>query len=85
MSPATIHPLAPPAQPGPITDEILEHAANVAEQAVATDNLTTDGAALLMALAAPALRELLQWRRRMAVINDMSAPGTVILFPGTPA
>lgn len=84
MSPA-IHPLIPPGQPGPITDEMLDHAIKVVDQAVATDTLTDDGAAIMLFLFSPILKECLQWRRRMSVINDMSDPGTVILFPGTPA
>lgn len=82
MFPANLHPRIPPAEPGPITDDILETTIRIADQAQAADHLSEDGAALLLWIAAPALRELLQWRRRMAVIHDMASPGTVILFPG---
>lgn len=84
MSPALPFPV-PLAQPGPITDEMLEHAIRVADQAIANDMLTEDGAAILMFLAGPVLRECLDRRRRMAVIEDMASPGTVILFPGSGA
>lgn len=80
MSPA-IHTLPLPARPGPITDEMLERAIAVAADAE-NDRLTDDGAAILLFLARPVLQECLQWRRRMAVIADMAAPDTVILFPG---
>lgn len=71
-----------PAFAGPITDAILEQAARVARQATDADRLTDDGAALILWIAGPAIEELLQWRRRMAVIRDVASPDNVLLFPG---
>lgn len=83
---AHIAPLpVPPAFAGPITDEILESAIAVAREAQAHDHLTDDGAVLLLFIAGPALEELLQWRRRMAVIADVASAHNVILMPGTRA
>lgn len=72
----------PPADPGPITDDILACAIRVADQALTDDQLTDDGAALILWIAAPALRELLQWRRRMAVIGAVATAGNVVVLPG---
>ncbi len=78
-------PAVPQARPGPITDQILEQAIAVARGAQDADRLSDDGAALILWIAAPALEELLQWRRRMRVIADVATADNVILMPGARA
>lgn len=78
----SVRPLVPPAQPGPITDAVLENAATVAHAAVHADDLSSEGAALLLWIVGPALDEPLQWRRRMALIRDVASADNVIMMPG---
>jgi len=80
--PAVPVPDVPPAQGGVITDLALEAAIAAAERAHAGRISDADGALLLIVMA-PALEELLQHRRRLAVIRDLASPdANVLLFPG---
>lgn len=72
-----------PAFAGPITDAVLEQASRVARAATDGAALTEDGASLILWIAGPAFDELLQWRRRMALIRDVACPDNVLMFPGT--
>lgn len=78
----TAQPLVQPASAGTITDAVLENAIAVASAAKDGDELSDEGAALLIWIAAPALAELLQWRRRMSLIRDVATADNVIMMPG---
>lgn len=75
----------PPARPGPITDQQLEHAITAAEE-LQGDWRKLDPRHfiifmnLISVTAAPIYRECLAHRRQMDVINDFSDRGRVTLL-----
>lgn len=72
-------PRVPPAVAGPVTDQLLERAIEVARDAQHSA-LTDDNAAFLLLIAAPVMEECLAWRHRGARAAELLAPANVVLF-----
>jgi hypothetical protein len=70
----------PPAHGGKLTDQVIEAAIAALDRA-AEGTLTDADGALVLVTAGPAMKELLQWRRRVELIADL-AQGNVMMFPG---
>lgn len=83
-------PFVPPAELGPISDNILEQAiaaaasveAAMADDGAGLDRLDPNAAQLFLLVARPGLEELLQYRRRMNVIRGLATEANVVLMPG---
>ena len=73
-------PTVPPATGGEISDEILERACIPAYEALADGSMTLEQGALIQMTGGPLMRELLQWRRRAALIRDLAQPDNVIMM-----
>lgn len=67
-----------------VSDDILEQAiaASVAFEEGRPESLDLSAQALFLHVAGPAMRECLQWRRRVGVIRDLVTPDNVILMTG---
>ncbi|MES2667903.1 MAG: hypothetical protein V4712_17600 [Pseudomonadota bacterium] len=79
--PTASPPAVPPAHGGPVTDPILEQIIEIAGR-VTTGTVTDAEATLFLLTAQPLLDELLQHRRKLALIADLSEPGNVLMFRG---
>lgn len=75
-------PAVPPAAlRGVLTDPALDALASVADRIDAGADLTEVDAALVMATFGAAARELVQWRRKGALVRDL-LQDNVLMFPG---
>ena len=70
-----------PATGGEVTDHILEQVIDAARKLTRASITDAEGS-LLVLTAAPLLEELLQWRRKAALISDLVQPDNVIMFGG---
>jgi hypothetical protein len=81
MTATTALPPVPPAHAGVITDAVLEQVLDVARRVPAETVTDAEGSLFLMSVA-PCLEELLQWRRKAALVADIMAPNNLLMFPG---
>ena len=71
----------PRARGSEITDEMLSATIDAASRIEAGQHSDAD-AALFMVVSKPAMEELLQWRRRVAMAREFLADDNVLMFPG---
>lgn len=79
---SALSPAIPLARGGPISDQTLEQIIAVGTDAQINDRLSADNAALIMLTLPQLASELLNRRRAMDVIQDMTDMDNVTFLPG---